>query len=113
MYMDVVKDIQRLEEEMEQLKLQARAQAKEAEGAVEKEGRAALAEARAAIRQADENSAAACDADRVAGMRETTCSPSAFVPVAYLRRLTSSIPDRDVSAVTCRWRHAWRRVSME
>lgn len=100
MYMDVVKDIQRLEEEMEQLKLQARAQAKEAEGAVEKEGRAALAETRAAIRQADENSAAACDAEAEAHRQEVLAAAQAECEA--LRTLAATRMDRAVEQITGR-----------
>ena len=62
MYMDAVKEIQKLEEQTEQAKTQARVQAREALEAAEKEGRDLLAAARKAIRDADAAAMADCEA---------------------------------------------------
>ena len=62
MYLDTVKEIQKLEEQMEQAKAQARVQAREALEAAEKEGRDLLADTRKAIRDADTAAMEACEA---------------------------------------------------
>lgn len=69
MYMDAVREIQKLEEQMEQAKADARAQAKDALTAVEKDGRALLAATRQTIREADAAAMADCEA-RAARQRE-------------------------------------------
>ncbi len=61
MYMEAVKEIRELEEQMEQAKVRARAQAKDSLDAVEKEGRALLADTRQAIREADASAMEACE----------------------------------------------------
>ncbi|MBQ2061706.1 MAG: hypothetical protein II458_03425 [Oscillospiraceae bacterium] len=62
MYLDTVKEIQKLEEQMEQAKSQARTQAREAQEAAEKAGRDLLAETRKAIREADAAAMEVCEA---------------------------------------------------
>ena len=61
MYLDTVKEIQKLEEQLEQVKAQARTQAREALEAAEKEGRDLLSDARKAIRDADTAAMEACE----------------------------------------------------
>lgn len=73
MYLETVKSIQSLEEEMEQAKAQARVQAREALDATEKEGRDLLSETRRAIRAADEAAIASCEA-QAARQRDTVLS---------------------------------------
>ena len=70
MYIDAVKDIQKLEEQMEQAKAQARAKAQEAMAAAEKDGRAMLAEVRQEIRQADAEAMEYCET-KAAAHRQT------------------------------------------
>lgn len=69
MYMETVREIQKLEEQMEQAKTRARAQAKESLDAVEKDGRALLASTRQTIREADAAAMAECE-ERAARHRE-------------------------------------------
>jgi vacuolar-type H+-ATPase subunit H len=61
MYMEVVKEIRKLEEQVEQSKAQARAQAKDSLDAVEKEGHALLADTRQTIREADAAAMKTCE----------------------------------------------------
>ncbi len=61
MYMEAVKEIRKLEEQVEQSKAQARAQAKDSIDAVEKEGRALLNAARQTIREEDAAAMTECE----------------------------------------------------
>lgn len=61
MYMEAVKEIQKLEEQMEQAKAKARAQAKDSLDAVEKEGRALLNATRQTIREEDAAAMTECE----------------------------------------------------
>ena len=70
MYMDAVKEIQKLEEQMEQAKNQARAQARDALENAEKDGRALLNAARQTIRAADAAAMETCEA-QAARQRDT------------------------------------------
>ena len=62
MYLEVVKDIQALEAQIEQDKAQARTRGQEAVNEAQRQGRALLAEKRDAIREADNAAMVSCQA---------------------------------------------------
>ncbi len=97
MYMEAVKEIQKLEEQMEQAKAKARAQAKDSLDAVEKEGRALLTGTRQAIREAD--AAAMTECEEKAAVKRQDVLRQAEEQCRQLREQASGRMDEAVARI--------------
>lgn len=100
MYMDAVREIQKLEEQVEQAKVRARAQAKDALDTVEKDGRALLAATRQEIREADALGMAECEEQ--AGRQRQEVLQNAESQCRTLRRQAESRMDEAVAQIVGR-----------
>jgi len=97
MYMEAVKEIRKLEDQMEQAKIQARSQAKDSLDAVEKEGRALLAAARQTIREEDAAAMSACEEQ--AGQRRQAVLQQAEAQCRALREQAAGHMDEAVARI--------------
>jgi len=102
MYMDAVKDIQKLEEQMELVKAQARTRAQEDMSAAEKEGRGMLSAARLDVRRADEEALSGCEAEaeahrqKVLSAAEADCSDLRARAQSHMKEAVERIVGRVV-----------------
>jgi vacuolar-type H+-ATPase subunit H len=100
MYMETVKELQKLEEQWEQAKTDARARSRERLGAAEKEGRTRLATAQQSIRKEDAEAMRACEA-QAAEQREKVLL-SAEADCQALRQRAQSHMDEAVAQIVGR-----------